>query len=240
MMSHALRRLSMVCLLAIAPGVMAATAKPPKYAPEGDIEAGLALSQEKGCAGCHGADGNSPVPMFPKIAGLGERYLLKQLNDIQSNVRMIPEMAGILDGLSEQELLNMAAYYNSQTISKQAVAPLEVLLNEGIKVDGIELGARVFRGGNLETNVPSCTGCHSPSGLGNEAAGYPRLGQQYAEYLEKQLRAFRAGERVNDGESMIMRGVAKNMSDAEIKGVSAFLSGLQPITAQSEPKKSAQ
>lgn len=191
---------------------------------KGDPEAGKALAAS--CAGCHGTDGNSPAPSFPKIAGLGEKYLLKQLHDIQSGDRAVVEMTGQLDGKSEDDLKNLAAYFNSQTMQLSGAKELKVKINSGIEVDALTLGAKVFRSGNHEVGTPSCTGCHSPRGLGNAPAGFPRLSGQYAEYIAKQLRAFRAGERTNDGDSKTMRSVAEHMSDAEIDAVANYISGL--------------
>lgn len=188
----------------------------------GDPTEGLELANASGCGGCHGADGNSPVPSFPKIAGLGANYLFKQLQDIREGNRVIVEMTGLVDNYDDKELKDLAAYYNSQTLQLAGAKPLEVKVNAGIKVDGLKLGARVYRAGNLETNVPSCMGCHSPRGLGNEPAGYPRLGGQYSEYIAKQLRAYRDGERVHE----IMNTVAKNMTNAEIDAVANFIAGL--------------
>lgn len=200
------------------------TLEEPKDAPRGDPIAGEAKVAV--CAACHGNDGNSPAPTFPKIAGLGEKYLYKQLQDIRDGQRNIAEMTGLLDASSDQDLLDMAAFYNSKDLQITGAKPQEVLINAGIKVDGLTLGERIYRAGNLETNVPSCMGCHSPKGLGNEPAGYPRLSGQYAEYIAKQLRHFRAGERINDGDSMVMRQVAERMSDAEIDAISNYISGL--------------
>lgn len=204
--------------------VQAASASAPLIETVGDPSAGE--KQATTCIACHGNDGNSPAPNFPKIAGLGEKYLLKQLQDIQSGIRPIVEMSGLLDNKSVQDLKDLAAFFNSNTMQLSGAKPQEVRINAGIKVDGLTLGARVFRAGNLETGVPSCTGCHSPRGLGNEPAAYPRLSGQYAEYIAKQLRAFRAGERTNDGDSKIMRQVAEYMSDAEIDAVANYISGL--------------
>lgn len=190
----------------------------------GDAKAGEA--QAASCAGCHGTDGNSPAPSFPKIAGLGEKYLFKQLKDIQSGARPVVEMTGQLDGKSEQDLRDLAAFFNSNTMQLSGATEQKVKVNAGIEVDGLVLGERIFRAGNLETGTPSCTGCHSPKGLGNEPAGFPRLSGQYAEYIAKQLRAFRAGERTNDGDSKIMRQVAEHMSDAEIDAVANYIAGL--------------
>lgn len=190
------------------------------------------------CAACHGADGNSPAPNFPKIAGLGDKYLLKQLRDIQAwdletdatkkaqVGRAVPEMTGMLAGLTDQDLQDIAAHYDEQSIQLTGAKDIKVRTNSGIEVDGLELGERVYRSGNLANGVPACTGCHTPDGLGNPPAGYPRLSGQYAEYIEKQLLDFRAGRRINDGEQMVMRQVADKMSDAEIKAVANFIAGL--------------
>ena len=182
------------------------------------------------CAACHGADGNSPAGNFPKLAGLGEKYLYKQLVDIKTpkeeGGRPIVEMTGLLDALTDQELMDIAAYYSSKTMQMSGAKEMEVLVNTGVKVDALKIGEKLYRAGNADSGVAACSGCHSPTGKGNAPAGFPRLGGQHAEYIEKQLTAFRAGERINDGEAMIMRGVAKHMSDAEIKAVANYISGL--------------
>jgi cytochrome c553 len=172
--------------------------------------------------GCHGADGNSPVPNFPKIAGLGSKYIYRQLQNVRDGNRIIASMAGLLDNYNNEQLKDLAAFYNSQILQISGAKPLEVKVNAGIKVDSLKLGARVYRAGNLQTNVPSCIGCHSPRGLGNEPAGYPRLGGQYSEYIASQLRAYRDGEREHE----IMNTVAKNMTNAEIDSVANFIAGL--------------
>ena len=99
-------------------------------------------------------------------------------------------------------------------------------LGSGLETDALALGERIYRAGNIETGVPACSGCHSPTGKGNAPAGYPRLGGQYAEYTEKQLRAFRGGERTNDGDQQTMRQIAEHMTDAEIIAVANYIAGL--------------
>ena len=178
------------------------------------------------CAACHGADGNSPAPNFPKLAGLGQPYLLKQLKDIKAGTRPVVEMTGMLDNLSDQDLADIAAFYDSKTIQLAGAKPLRIKVNSGIEVDGLALGEKVYRAGNPEVGAPACTGCHSPRGQGNEPAAYPRLGGQHATYIEKQLRAFRAGERVNDGDQQIMRQVAQYLTDAEIASLANYIAGL--------------
>lgn len=190
----------------------------------GDAARGETLSAS--CAACHGADGNSPSPMFPKLAGLGEKYLSKQLMDIKSGERPIGEMTGLLDALDKQALDDIAAFFSSKALQLSGATDEELLLNSGRKISALKLGENLYRAGNLETHVPSCSGCHSPRGQGNSPAGYPRLSGQHADYIEKQLLAFQAGTRANDGDSRIMRSVAEHMSAAEIKAVAAYIAGL--------------
>ncbi len=213
-------------LMAVAQGAMAA----------GDATAGATKATV--CAACHGTDGNSVVGTFPKLAGLGERYLLKQLKEIQAwdleqdaakkakTGRAVPEMSGILATLSAQDLADIAAYFAKQNTQLSGSQKLEVKVNSGIMVDALTLGERVYRAGNPATGVPACTGCHAPDGKGNAPAGFPRLSGQHADYTEKQLRAWRAGDRLNDGDSMIMRSVAERLSDAEIKALANYIAGL--------------
>jgi cbb3-type cytochrome c oxidase subunit III len=167
------------------------------------------------CGACHGADGNSPAPNFPKLAGQGERYLLKQLHDIKSGNRQVVEMTGMLDNLSEQDMADIAAYFASQQMSVGAADPKLV-----------ERGEALFRGGKLEDGMPACTGCHSPNGAGLDAAGFPQLGGQHATYVAKQLTDFREGNRTNDGDAMIMRAIAAKLSNKDIEAVSSFIQGL--------------
>lgn len=175
------------------------------------------------CAACHGADGNSPAAAFPKLAGQNERYLVKQMQDIQSGARDVPQMVGQLDASSEQDLENIAAYYASQQGSIGEASP-----------DLVALGERIYRAGIAAKGVAACTACHSPTGQGNAAAGYPALGGQHAGYIAAQLEAFRiaadqpAKGRTNDGDTRMMRDNAANMSDLEIEAVSSYISGLHP------------
>ncbi|MDP5210827.1 cytochrome c [Microbulbifer sp. 2205BS26-8] len=178
------------------------------------------------CAACHGVDGNSPVPAFPKIAGLGEKYLFKQLMDIQEGKRNVPQMIGQLDNFNEQDLQDIAAYFAAQPMQLTGSEAIAVTLNNGESVDGLIFGRKLYRAGNTETGVPGCMGCHSPSGQGNAPAGYPRLSGQYPEYIEAQLKAFRVGTRTNDGDTRTMRTVASQMSDAEITAVANYIAGL--------------
>jgi len=180
----------------------------------------LGKSNTAVCGACHGADGNSMAP-FPKLAGQGEKYLLKQLNNIQDDVRKVASMAGLLDGMTEQDLADIAAYYSSQTSTGGQTNP-----------ELLELGAQIYRSGVADRNVAACIACHSPTGKGNAPAGFPALAGQHAQYIADQLRAYRKGYedpegRTNDGEAKIMRTNASRLSDNDIEAVSSYIAGLK-------------
>lgn len=177
------------------------------------------------CAACHGPDGNSLAPNFPKLAGQGERYLLKQLRDIRAGSsadaapgvgRKVLEMTGLLSALSDQDLADIAAFYASQKMASGAADPKLA-----------ERGEALYRGGKLDQSMPACTGCHAPEGLGNEPAGYPRLAGQHSTYVSKQLTDFREGNRTNDGDIMVMRSIAAKLSNKDIEALSSYIQGLR-------------
>jgi cytochrome c553 len=177
-----------------------------------DAAAGKAASAT--CAGCHGADGNSVNPEWPKLAGQGAPYLAKQLHGFKNGDRTNPTMAPMAMGLSDQDVENLAAWFSGQTMSQGAADKSLV-----------ELGQKLYRGGNPASGVAACIGCHGPSGAGNPAAMFPKLSGQHAKYVENQLRAFRDGERSNDAGKM-MRNIAGKMTDKEIQAVASYVQGL--------------
>ncbi len=124
-------------------------------------------------------------------------------------------MNGMATPLSEQEMQDLAAYFASQTITRGQADPALA-----------PAGEQLFRGGNLNSGVSACAACHGPDGAGNPLAGFPALAGQHAEYIEAQLRAFRAMERANDAGQM-MRNIAMKMTDADIKAVASYVQGLQ-------------
>lgn len=166
------------------------------------------------CAACHGADGNSGMALFPKLAGQNESYLIKQMADIKEGKRAVVEMTGLLDGLSDQDLADIAAYFAKQNGTVGHAAK-----------DLVEQGESIYRAGIAKKGVAACTACHSPTGAGNAQAGFPAVGGQHATYVEKQLKTFRTGERNNDPQKM-MQDIAGKLSDAEIKAVSSYIQGL--------------
>ena len=168
------------------------------------------------CLACHGETGNSPASMFPNIAGQNAQYLLKQLLEIQSGQRQVLTMTGILDNLSESDLSDIAAYYESQS------------RNQGTaKQDLVELGESIYRAGIPRKNIAACTACHSPTGNGNGPAVFPALAGQWPEYTVTQLKNFQSGERHNDGDSQMMRTTAMDMNEKEMTAVASYLYGLR-------------
>ncbi|TBR41222.1 cytochrome c4 [Marinomonas agarivorans] len=184
----------------------------PAVMAEGNPEAGKALTAV--CAACHGADGNSLVATFPKLAGQQEGYLLKQLKDIKSGARKVTEMTGLLDNLTDQNLSDIAAYFASQKGSIGEASP-----------ELVELGEKIYRAGNSETGVPACMACHGPAGKGLGSAAFPAVSGQHATYTQNQLNKFQKQERNNDP-AAIMRDIAIKMNYREIEAVSSYIQGL--------------
>jgi len=195
-----------VLMLVLTDGVQAA----------GDATAGQAKAAA--CGGCHGMDGNSLVPTFPKLAGQGEKYIVKQLADFKVNtVRQDPIMMGMaLAVVSDQDAADIGAFYASQKLASAATHDASKLA----------LGREIYKGGNLQTEVPACQGCHGPKGAGNAPAGYPQVGGQYTEYTIKQLSAFKDGLRSND-DRKVMRNVVARMTSAEIEAVAQYIASLK-------------
>lgn len=182
---------------------------------QGNAQAGQAKAAA--CVACHGQSGNeSLLPNVPKIGGQGERYLLKQLQDIKSDVRPVPLMKGFVDPLSEQDLADLAAYY----------ASLEAPVG-ATEEDKVALGAKLYKAGDAAIGVAACSACHSPDGKGIDTAGYPALSGQDSPYVDLQLRAFRSGARNND-ESEVMRAITARLNDNEIAALASYVSGLRP------------
>lgn len=205
-----------MALAAILAAAAAAAAEPPF---KGDAAKAQGTVNQV-CAACHGADGNSQIAVNPKLAGQIPEYLHKQLANFKAAAgkkaeRDNPVMAGMVAGLSPEDMRNLAAYYAGQA-AKPGVAKSK---------DLVALGQKIYRGGIAGKGVAACASCHGPNGAGMPAQ-YPRLSGQHAEYVEAQLKAFRAAERANDPGSM-MRGAAEKLSDREIQAVSDYIAGLR-------------
>jgi cytochrome c553 len=178
----------------------------------GDAAAGKTKSAP--CAACHGADGNSVNPEWPKLAGQHADYIYKQLVEFKSGDRQNALMAGQVAALSDQDMADLAAYY----------ATLEPTIGEADPAL-VAKGEEIYRAGNAASGVSACIACHSPTGKGNPMAKFPMLGGQHATYSAIQLKAFRSGQRANDAGQM-MRNIAGKMTDAEIEAVVQYMQGL--------------
>ncbi|MES9974081.1 MAG: c-type cytochrome, partial [Candidatus Thiodiazotropha sp.] len=167
------------------------------------------------CAGCHGADGNSPInPLWPKIAAQSPRYIEKQIKDFKSGARVDQTMSPMAMPLSDQDIADLAAYYSSQPRQIGEAA-----------ADKVSAGEAIYRAGNSETGVAACMACHGPAGSGNPQANFPAIAGQHAPYVEKALKDFRDGKRTNDASKM-MQGVVSRMSDEEMAAVAQYVQGL--------------
>jgi len=169
------------------------------------------------CAACHGADGNSLIPMYPKLAGQGAGYIAKQLANFKSGAssesgRVNALMNGMSAGLSEKDMADLGAFYSSQKISK----------GNG-KTN--ELGKKLYFGGDSERGISACVTCHIANGKGASQAKFPAIANQHVDYLTGQLQMFRSGERANDNNSM-MRKTAVKLTDVDIKALAEFISSL--------------
>lgn len=165
------------------------------------------------CASCHNADGNSAIPMNPKLAQQHPEYLLKQLQEFKAGKRKSPIMEPFSQALTEQDMRDIAWFLGSKPAKTGFAKEKDLVL----------MGERIFRGGIPDRMIPACAGCHSPNGAGIPSQ-YPRLGGQHAEYTDAQLKAFRDGVRTNNAQ---MAGVARKMNDREIKAVSDYIAGLR-------------
>ncbi|WP_024792096.1 c-type cytochrome [Candidatus Ruthturnera calyptogenae] len=190
----------------------------------GDVAKGKVIAAT--CVVCHGVQGNSVVATFPKLAGQGEGYLLKQLQDFKSNTRKDVIMKNTVVSLTKDDMENLAAYFSKQTITQGVVS----------KSANIALGEQLYKGGNKDKGVTACIACHGPIGAGIPSAKFPALASQHVTYIIKQLVAFRQDaynvqtgtntpERNNDYEGM-MRNITKYLDNKEIEAVSQYIAGL--------------
>lgn len=210
---------SLLVVLCAMTGFAAHAADAAKAAPKSDPARGKEMVAAV-CGACHGTDGNSPLAANPKLAGQHPEYLLKQMRNFKAAdgkppERVSPLMNGMIAPYDETQLRDMAAYLAVQT-QKGEVAKIR---------ETVEFGQKLYRSGDQAKGLPACAACHGPTGAGIPGQ-YPRLGGQFAEYTELQLKSFRQGTRANDPNKM-MRMVAIKMTDAEITAVSDYIAGLR-------------
>ena len=165
------------------------------------------------CAACHGPEGNSVIPVNPKLAQQHPDYMVKQLTEFKAGKRENAVMLGMSAALSEDDMKNIAAWLTTKKATP----------GESKDKEAAALGAKIYKGGIADRQIPACAGCHSPNGAGIPAQ-YPRLKGQHADYAVAQLTAFRDGVRNN---SLQMTQIAAKLNDREIKAVSDYIAGLQ-------------
>lgn len=165
------------------------------------------------CAACHGADGNSPAPTFPKLAGQHPEYIVKQLSNFKSGERNNAVMAPMVAALAPEDMQNLAAYFSSQ----KAQANTAKSNGKG------SLGEKIYRAGIAANKVPACAACHGPTGAGLPAR-FPKLSGQHADYTLAQMKAFDSGERAN---APMMKVIAARMSNEEMAAVADYIQGLR-------------
>lgn len=187
----------------------------------GDPEAGKAKSAT--CVACHGINGNSINPAWPKLAGQGEKYLAEQIQMFRDRVRVNVLMNTQVENLSDQDILDLAAYY-----ARQAPEPGYADSDKEFQGEKLyKIGERIYRGGNAGSGVPACMSCHGPNGLGNAPAKFPRLAGQHAVYVATQLRAYRSGARFQPDDNLnSMAGIVSYMTETEIDAVAEYIAGL--------------
>jgi len=177
----------------------------------GDVASGK--NKAAACAACHGADGNSLVPMYPSLAGQSANYIAKQLADFKSGNRKDPVMAGMVAALSTEDMNDLAAFFAVQSI-KAGTGETN------------EAGHKLYFGGDAAKSVAACVSCHGVSGKGMKQAGFPSISGQSKDYLKKQLASFRDASRGNDNNG-IMRNIAIKLSDADIEAVAQYITSLK-------------
>ena len=185
----------------------------------GDIQAGQAKSTV--CAACHGPQGLAIAPNFPNLAGQSATYLYVQLNTLKNGQRSDPIMSGQAAALSDADMRNLAAYYASLPAKPAG------------HTDATSRGGRLFLDGDPVQGVPPCQGCHGPTGQGPRVypsnapqppwPTFPRLHGQSTIYVTKALGDFSSGARSGTSNALIMHGVAKTLSDADIQELSTYI-----------------
>lgn len=181
---------------------------------DGDAAAGQSRSIT--CAACHGPEGNSANPLWPNIAGQHASYIMNQLMAFKEGKRVNALMSSQAMLLSDEDMANLAVYYEGKSRAVQTVADPDL----------VSRGESLYRAGIAETGVAACLACHGPKGVGNPAAQYPAIGGQHAAYTEKTLKDYRSGERQSVAGNNAMNEIAAKLSDDDIKALASYLQGL--------------
>jgi cytochrome c553 len=175
------------------------------------------------CSSCHGPNGNSTNPEWPRLAGQSAVYIAEQLKLFRSGIRDNPVMKPMASGLSDQDIADLAVYYEAQTPT-------------GLEADPSywQAGQSVYTRGDRARNIPACVACHGPVGRGNLLAGYPALRAQQSVYVVKQLNDYASGARYTGAHpeqasrnGVMMFTIAKRLTPDEIRDVASYVQGLR-------------
>jgi cytochrome c553 len=218
-------------ILGVAAAAPVAALAPEKPATWGDAKAGQ--TKAGACAACHGLDGNSADPQYPKLAGQHELYIARQLTLFKHGERVNPIMQPMAAPLSAQDMRDIGAYFATQKPTAGVADDTRIATGEyqGLAFYGI--GEKIWRGGKKSAGVPACQACHGPAGRGIPGPTYPSLGGQHAGYVAAQLKFFRDGGVLGkDGRARTeMSAIARNLSDEEIQGLATYIEGLHAAAA---------
>jgi len=167
------------------------------------------------CAGCHNLPGYQAsfpeIYKVPKIAGQNAKYIVSALNAYKKGERKHPSMRAIAGSLSDQDMADVAAFY--EQLEKGAAAPAAPA----------EAPADIAK---LLTKA-NCESCHGKNFSTPIDPSYPKLAGQYADYLYVALKAYQTDHNPRVGRSnAIMMGMARPFNHAEIKSLSGYLSSL--------------
>jgi cytochrome c553 len=175
------------------------------------------------CSSCHGPNGNSVNPDWPRLAGQSAIYLAEQLRLFRAGVRNNPVMRPLAAALSDQDIDDLAVYYEAQTPT-------------GLEADPSywQGGQAVYLRGDPAHAIPGCIACHGPVGRGNLAAGYPALRAQQSVYVVKQLNDYASGARYGgpnpataSRNGIMMFTIAKRLSSEQIRDLASYVQGMR-------------
>jgi cytochrome c553 len=224
--------------LSLTLALLVVCALPIVHAQDPDSGGNNAAGKEKSgsCAGCHGEDGNSLMPTFPKLAQQHASYISKQLYAFKDGSRKNEVMAPMAMALNDDDIADLSAYYANQKISANPEPTLPPDDSSDEPVDEakakqamqtlLNAGSNLYRNGNLTSEVSACIACHGPNGEGNKPASFPALRSQHADYLITALTEFKSGTRSNNPDNM-MHMITKKMTEQEIKAVAYYISTMR-------------
>jgi len=212
-----------------APAAVAALEADDAVATWGDAAAGA--TKAAACAACHGADGNSADPQYPKLAGQNERYIARQLALFKSGERENPIMLGMAAPLTAQDMRDIGAFFATQKVVPGVADDTAIAEGDLAGEPFYRTGEQIFRSGKSDHSVPACAACHGPTGTGNPGSAWPAIGGQHAGYTAAALTAFRDGKvwGKDKNANVIMSQVAKGLTDAEIQSLASYLEGLHNV-----------